>query len=248
VLEIGSSLREARQRRGIELAEAADATMIRSRYLEALEDERFEVLPEGPYLRSFLREYAEFLGLDGDVLVSEWMLQFGAIRPDPGWPEPPRVGRFDLLLSDPARRRGALVFLALVAAGVGVWRLGGSSPTTVRSAAPPERASPSSIPAAPKPEIHRTTTPERRPPLVLAAVRGPCWVLVRTGSATGAVIEERTLLQGQTVRYELRKPLWMRLGAPWNVDLSIGGRTVGTSPSSSSPLNILVSAAGVRRA
>jgi Helix-turn-helix domain len=56
MLEIGSSLREARERRGLELAKVEAATRIRARYLEALESERFELLPEGPYRRSFLRE------------------------------------------------------------------------------------------------------------------------------------------------------------------------------------------------
>ncbi len=73
MLEIGRSLREARERRGIALAEAEAATMIRARYLEALEAERFELVPEGPYLRSFLREYAEYLSLDGDIFVAEYM-------------------------------------------------------------------------------------------------------------------------------------------------------------------------------
>jgi cytoskeleton protein RodZ len=45
VFEIGNSLREARQRQGLELARVEDATKIRGKYLQALEDERFEVLP-----------------------------------------------------------------------------------------------------------------------------------------------------------------------------------------------------------
>ena len=45
MLEIGSSLREARGRQGLELAEVEAATLIRGRYLEALEHEQFELLP-----------------------------------------------------------------------------------------------------------------------------------------------------------------------------------------------------------
>jgi len=64
VPDIGSSLREERLRRGLELDEVASATLIRGRYLEALELERYDLLPEGFYRRGFLRRYAEFLGLD----------------------------------------------------------------------------------------------------------------------------------------------------------------------------------------
>lgn len=61
--------------------------MIRVRYLDALETERFELLPAGPYGRSFLREYAEFLGLDGDLFTAEYGLRFAAAEPEP--PSPP---------------------------------------------------------------------------------------------------------------------------------------------------------------
>src|SRR5918911_1622015 len=60
MFELGSSLREAR----------------RKRYLEALEDERFELLPGEVYTRGFLREYAEFLGLDGSLYVQEYNDRF----------------------------------------------------------------------------------------------------------------------------------------------------------------------------
>ena len=58
MLEIGSSLREARRRRQLGLADVEAATRIRTQQLEALERERFELLPPDPYRRSFLRETA----------------------------------------------------------------------------------------------------------------------------------------------------------------------------------------------
>jgi cytoskeleton protein RodZ len=243
MLEIGSSLREARRRRGLEVSEASEATMIRARYLEALENEHFEVLPEGPYLRSFLREYAEYLGLDGDILVTEWMLQFAPARPEP--PEPPKRRPVAGLLSDPSRRRGVLVLVGLVAAGVLVWQLGNSSPTTVRSAAPAVN-SPRPISSSP-PVTTVRATPARKshPSIVLTAARGPCWVLVRIGSAAGTVVEERTLQQGETARFGLRRQLWIRLGAPWNVDVALGRRSVDASLPAT-PGNVLVAASGVR--
>ena len=76
MLEIGSSLREARRLRKIELADVERATHIRVKQLEALEQERFELLPPDPYRRSFLREYADFLGLDADLYTSEYDFRF----------------------------------------------------------------------------------------------------------------------------------------------------------------------------
>jgi cytoskeleton protein RodZ len=70
--EVGQWLREARLRGGIELIEAEQATKIRVRYLRAMEDERWELLPAPAYARGFLRAYARFLGLDDEALVREY--------------------------------------------------------------------------------------------------------------------------------------------------------------------------------
>lgn len=69
---IGTALREARSRRGIEIAEVEAATKIRRRYLEAMESEDWGVLPGDVYARGFIRAYASFLGLDGERLVEEY--------------------------------------------------------------------------------------------------------------------------------------------------------------------------------
>jgi hypothetical protein len=69
---VGTILREARNRRKVELSEVEAATRIRFRYLRAIEDEEWDVLPGGVYTRGFIRTYASFLGLDGDRLVGDY--------------------------------------------------------------------------------------------------------------------------------------------------------------------------------
>ncbi|MBD0291572.1 MAG: helix-turn-helix domain-containing protein, partial [Thermoleophilia bacterium] len=76
MFEIGSSLREARLRQSVDLARAEDDTKIRARYLQALEDERFDILPSETYVKGFLRTYAEYLGLDGQLYVDEFNSRF----------------------------------------------------------------------------------------------------------------------------------------------------------------------------
>ncbi len=66
---IGTILREARNRRKIDLEEVEAATRIRVRYLRAIENEEWDVLPGGVYTRGFIRTYASFLGLDGERLA-----------------------------------------------------------------------------------------------------------------------------------------------------------------------------------
>jgi cytoskeleton protein RodZ len=69
---VGTILREARNRRKVELSEVEAATRIRPRYLRAIEDEEWDVLPGGVYTRGFIRTYASFLGLDGERLAEEY--------------------------------------------------------------------------------------------------------------------------------------------------------------------------------
>lgn len=71
-LEIGPTLREARIRRKVDLSEVEQRTKIRVRYLRALENEEWDVLPGGSYTRSFIRTYGSFLGLDGERLADEF--------------------------------------------------------------------------------------------------------------------------------------------------------------------------------
>jgi cytoskeletal protein RodZ len=78
VLDIGATLKTAREQQGISLDGAAEATKIRSSYLVALEEEAFEQLPGPTYARGFLRSYAEYLGLDAQVLIDEFNVRFEA--------------------------------------------------------------------------------------------------------------------------------------------------------------------------
>jgi hypothetical protein len=73
--DIGASLREARMRAKIDVAEIEAQTKIRAKYLRALENEEWDLLPGPTYVKSFLRTYAEALDLDAKLLVDEYKLR-----------------------------------------------------------------------------------------------------------------------------------------------------------------------------
>src|SRR3954468_6598478 len=64
---IGERLREARMRQKIDIAEVETATKIRAKYLRALENDEFGLLPGSTFVKTFLRTYAEYLGLDAPL-------------------------------------------------------------------------------------------------------------------------------------------------------------------------------------
>ncbi|MGH2979200.1 MAG: helix-turn-helix domain-containing protein, partial [Solirubrobacterales bacterium] len=74
--DIGSLLRETRIRNKIDITAVEEATKIRAKYLRALENEEWVLLPGPAYVKTFLRTYAQFLGLDPHLLVEEYSARF----------------------------------------------------------------------------------------------------------------------------------------------------------------------------
>ena len=115
---IGETLREARMRQRIDIIEVERATKIRAKYLRALENEEFDVLPGPTFARSFLKTYADYLGLDSRLLTDEFRGRYEPPEEESQHftPTPPRR-------RDPRRDRGrgpsrgliaGLVLVALV--------------------------------------------------------------------------------------------------------------------------------------
>jgi cytoskeletal protein RodZ len=74
--EIGATLREARMRARIDVSEIEAETKIRAKYLRALENEEWDLLPGPTFVRSFLRTYAQALGLDAKALIDEYRFNY----------------------------------------------------------------------------------------------------------------------------------------------------------------------------
>jgi cytoskeletal protein RodZ len=96
MFEIGGSLREARLKRNLTPADVQKAIRIRDRYLQALEEERWELLPGDAYVKGFLRTYADYLGLDGNLYVEEYNSRFARPRRAAARPRAIRAQRLTL--------------------------------------------------------------------------------------------------------------------------------------------------------
>jgi cytoskeletal protein RodZ len=245
VFEIGNSLREARLRQGFELPRVEADTKIRAKYLRALEEEHFEVLPGDTYVKGFLRTYAEFLGLDGQLYVDEYNSRFVREEEFPAQSPATRHPR-------PRRMESNFVVVALagiVAVTILVvvaWKFGSSGEptsadllnggglTTTTDSSTTTGGKETQAPAPPSPS---------RAKLVLTADRGDSWLRVRAGSATGGLLYEGTLQQGQTQRFTKTR-LWIELGAPAYLDARLNGHRVKNFPTS--PAIVVVTAKGVR--
>lgn len=252
MFEIGISLREARLRQGRDLGRIEADTKIRAKYLQALEDERFDLLPAETYVKGFLRAYAEHLGLDGQLYVDEFNSRYATA--DEQLITPRRLA--------PRRTRASESnFVAVALAGivavtiliVVAWQFGSSSPSqnaeSLTPAAPPLAALTETESAADAVTTTEAEAPAPQPAkpkaarLVLRAARGDCWMQVRAGSATGELLFEGTLEQGQTQPFT-RKRIWIQLGAGEMLDVRLNGKKVDGFPAGASI--VLVTAKGAR--
>jgi Helix-turn-helix domain len=223
VFEIGSSLREARQRKGIDLRVAEHAVKVRAKYLRALEDEQFDVLPAATYVKGFLRAYADYLGLDGELYVDEYTSRFVS-EEGVDWRRARRVRtRKQPYLR--VERNIVLVALAgiavLTALIIAAWKFGGGGGTPTIPNLPQVK------PSAPATHHHHA-----RANLVVEAVRGSSLLQVRVGSASGRPLYQGTLERGQSEHFVARR-LWLNVGSPENLWMRLNGRPVqvgGTCP------------------
>jgi len=74
--EIGPTLRETRMRQGLEISDIEASTKIRAKYLRAIENEEWDLLPGPTFVKSFLRTYAEALDLDSRLLLEEYKSRY----------------------------------------------------------------------------------------------------------------------------------------------------------------------------
>jgi cytoskeleton protein RodZ len=245
MFDIGASLREARTRRGLSLDDVTAGLRIRERYVTALEEERWELMPGEAYAKGFLRMYAEFLGLDGSLYVDEYNERVAAHADAALVPESlaPSKGRSGLL----TRTIVGVVIVAVAVAALNAF--GSGTPTSspvqpdlsnVANAAPPKRvAAPVAAP------VVRHVTPSKPPVALIRAVTSRSWLSVRAGGPNGKEIFRGYLNQGHKLTYDLHQNVWLRIGRPHALAIRIGQNLVGGLPGNT-PANLLLTPDGPR--
>ena len=217
MFEIGNSLREARLRQHLDFPEIELATKIRAKYLRALEDEQFEILPAQTYVKGFLRSYAEYLGLDGQLYVDEFNSRFVIgeedtyARPRRSAPPPSR----GVQLQSRVVLLTLLGIAAVTALVIVAWTRG-----------EPQKKEPVGLSSTPVHPSAAVTTRQATPAvqLIVAAKRGNCWLEVHSGSVTGRIVYQGTLERGQRKLFTGRK-LWITLDRPENLRTILNGHT-----------------------
>ncbi len=233
----GSWLRQQRELREITLREISDATKISMRYLEALEEERFDLLPATLFARGFLRQYARYVGLDPDEAVNRLLIAQRGDEPDE--PEDERGSEPWAPARAFSSRSGGNWKNVVLIVGVAALLLGliflipwlldrqsssdgtnGAPPGVVPSDSPGDRVQP---PPEPEPETSGA------PLVVTLDFREDCWV---EATVDGEPRVGEVRVQGESLQLEAEEYVELRLGNAGVVDVEVNGREydLGATP------------------
>lgn len=186
--DIGSLLRETRIRNKIDITTVEHATKIRAKYLRALENEEWTLLPGPTYVKTFLRTYAQFLGLDPHLLVEEYsarfeepeVLEVAAFAPKRRLPE--RTRR----VGPPSRGIGiALLVLGFLAFLLVLGLTGDEDPSGGNRAGtgtPAQRERPAAAAERPREQTAAAAPSRRRQVRLEVVATRPVWVCLVDGS------------------------------------------------------------------
>jgi cytoskeleton protein RodZ len=245
--DIGNTLREARIRKGLTIKDVETVTKIRAKYLEALEQDDFSVLPGPTYVSGFLRNYANYLKIDGEALLEEYRRRHEPRRDEASVlrVEPSKHSRSRGMAERQKRKTRRLqrgyIFVAILAIVViivlawwGDWGRGDAATVGVDSfrneSTTSSLANVSSTTTEAGSQASTTTSAAvvsgENITVVLQVTTGSCWLVVREDSKDGAELYAGTLSAGGQKTFDSSKRYYMNVGKPDALTLTVNGTSV----------------------
>jgi len=240
---VGTHLRENRESRGITLEDAARVTRIGKNYLAALEEGRFDTLPNPAYAKGFLRAYASFLGLSGDEVIAmyeraasptvlETSEHKGKVKPTFAAPaRAPRQGRWVV----------TLLLLVLVVLAAYIFR---DKETGIENT--PAVPSASQVPAGPEPvQQHRSSASKSVEPVAAHADKSksdlatsgaepqPGGIILKLKvnqdgllnvTIDGMISQQYDLKTGDLIEWKADKVITLEMGNAGGVEAELNGK------------------------
>jgi cytoskeleton protein RodZ len=212
MLELGTSFRKSRESLHLSIEKIAAETRINPRFLEAIENERFDLLPGGVFNRGFIRSYAVRLGLDPEEAIQAYEKLFRAVEAEPVQQETERVrGKTTKIPVYYVALAGLLILVVVF------YFLNRHKDSPVTAAKPSENltavAPPTSVPnEAPLPETIPAAAPAPVPTPETAAPKpapGQASLVSNAGSNSASNAASNAVV----IEFEVREESWFKLSS-----------------------------------
>ncbi|MBO0861549.1 MAG: DUF4115 domain-containing protein [Chloracidobacterium sp.] len=232
---LGQQLKQSREEKNISLQEIAESTHISVRFLQAIENDAYDVLPGGVFNRAFVRKFARQVGFDEEQAVNlyqeQWQEQGG--EPERGY----QLGVEEFESRQTTSNGLLLSFVALVVIGAlayAAWLyLNPAVPDSGRGGAVARlSASPTSAvtaPPSPSPAVAPTPSPTPESPsgemrVQLTAPIEDVWIKVKTDNKEA---EQMTLQRGESREFDAsEKIVFLSIGRVQSLRVAINGRNM----------------------
>lgn len=243
MFEIGSTLRDARVRRDISLQQAEDETKIRVKYIQAMENEDFDIMPGGTYVKGFLRTYAEYLDLDYQLLLDEFNDRYSTGEHKEHLIQPLQPSRMDAGPRQSNNPRGqknrsyvlvAVLAVAIIAvlAYLGWGNASSNQPTLISTTGADTQTQASALTTNTIPPAQTQTQPQAPPPVLqtitFRATSADNWVGVYRSNNinNGNLIWGITLEPGESKtltrpEFESRDQVWIKTGSITGLEIQV---------------------------
>ncbi len=221
---VGEVLRNERENKGLSIKEIEAATSIRCLYINAIEEDNYTIVPGEVYLKGFIRNYANYLGLDARQMIELYRQSQTDV---PAENETIAVDRPKKVPEKPAisKQPNRLLIMSLLVvfiAGTAWWLF--SSPKTAKEPQTDQQAQ--QTPAIPKQTPTPSSTPpaQTKPVVLTAKYTERCWTSV---TADGKQIYEGIPQAGETMTWEAQNTITITAGNAGGIDIVSNGQALG---------------------
>jgi len=230
---VGELLRDEREKKGLSIKEIENAISIRSFYINAIEEGNYNLTPGEVYLKGFIRNYANYLGLNGQEMVNLYRQSQKPI-PQVTIPVAPDIVETpSKKVESPTRTKNnnksnkwvMISLISVCVAGSAWWLLASPKPATE-----PQANQQSQLPATPNQPLPSQSIVPAVPPVmtkpvvITAKFTEQCWTSV---TADGKNIYEGTPQNGESITWEAQKNIAITAGNAGGIDIIFNGQSVG---------------------
>jgi cytoskeletal protein RodZ len=228
VQTVGEILRSEREKKGLSVKEIEIATSIRTLYITAIEEGNYSIIPGEVYLKGFIRNYSNYLGLDGQRIVDLYRQNQLPVAPVNETITPKEN---DSQLKQPTKKNNNFIkwmtvsLLVVCVVGGAWWLLDSPKPIQEPKATKQVQPTPTT-PAQPIPEkvLTPATPVQTKPVVIIAKYTEQCWTSV---TADNKNIFEGTPKAGDTLTWEAEQNITIKVGNAGGVDIIYNGQSAG---------------------